>query len=298
VARILGIGIATLDIINSVEGYPAEDSEVRATHQRICRGGNATNTLVVLSQLGHRCAWAGVLADEPNARPILDDLARYSIDIQACRHLPHGRMPTSYILLNQRTGSRSIVHYRDLPEYRFADFCNIGLSGIDWLHFEGRNIDDTCRMLRHAHSHAPGITRSIEIEKPRPGIEQLFCHADLLLLSCHYAQSMGFTQPHELLQHVRRQAPQADLICAWGDTGAYGLTRTGDSLHSPAYPPPLLIDTLGAGDTFNAGIIHARLSGQHWAEALRFGCGIAGKKCGIMGLDRVASPFSNNPSPP
>ena len=69
-ARILGVGIATLDIINTVDGYPAEDSEVRAIHQRICRGGNATNTLVVLSQLGHRCAWAGVLADEPDG---LDD---------------------------------------------------------------------------------------------------------------------------------------------------------------------------------------------------------------------------------
>ncbi len=284
-ARILGIGIATLDIINTVDGYPAEDSEVRATHQRICRGGNATNTLVVLSQLEHRCAWAGVLSDEPEARLIRDDLARYEIDIQACRCLPHGKMPTSYILLNQRTGSRSIVHYRDLPEYRFADFCNMDLSGVDWLHFEGRNVDETCRMLHHAHICAPAIPCSIEIEKSRPGIEQLFRHVDLLLLSCHYAQSMGFTQPHAFLQHVRRQAPQADLICAWGDAGAYGLTRAGDSLHSPAYSPATLVDIIGAGDTFNAGVIHARVSGWGWAEALRFGCEIAGKKCGVVGLE-------------
>lgn len=284
-ARILGIGIATLDIINTVDGYPTEDSEVRAIHQRICRGGNATNTLVVLSQLGHRCAWAGVLADEPDTRPILDDLARYGIDTQACRQLPHGKMPTSYILLNQRTGSRSIVHYRDLPEYGFADFCSIDLCGVDWLHFEGRNVDDTCRMLQHAHRHAPGIPRSVEIEKPRPGIGQLFPQADLLLLSRHYAQSMGFIQPHEFLQHMHRQAPQADLVCAWGDAGAYGLTHAGAALHSPAYPPATLVDTLGAGDTFNAGVIHARVSGLDWDGALRFGCEIAGKKCGAMGLE-------------
>lgn len=285
VARILGVGIATLDIINTVDGYPAEDSEVRAIHQRICRGGNATNTLVVLSQLGHRCAWAGVLADEPNTRPILDDLARYGINIQPCRHEPHGKIPTSYILLNQRNGSRSIVHYRDLPEFRFTDFCNVDLDGVDWLHFEGRNVDETCRMLHHAHHQAPGIPRSIEIEKPRPGIEQLFQQADLLLLSRHYAQSTGFTQPQEFLQYMHRQAPQADLICAWGDAGAYGLTCAGDALHSPAYPPVTLVDTLGAGDTFNAGIIHARVNGWAWAETLRFGCEIAGKKCGVMGLE-------------
>jgi ketohexokinase len=64
--HILGIGIATLDIINSVDGYPAEDTEVRALRQQLRRGGNCTNTLAVLSQLGHRCAWGGVLAAEPN----------------------------------------------------------------------------------------------------------------------------------------------------------------------------------------------------------------------------------------
>ena len=181
----------------------------RATHQRLCRGGNVTNTLVVLSQLQHHYAWAGVLADELDAHLIRDDLAHYGIDIQACRYLPHGKVPTSYILLNQRTGSRSIVHYRDLPEYRFIDFCNIDLASFDWLHFEGRNVDDTCRMLHHAHTYAPAIPLSVEIEKSRPGIEQLFPHADLLLLSRHYAQSSGFTQPHEFLHHMRCQALMA-----------------------------------------------------------------------------------------
>ncbi len=293
-ARILGVGIATLDIINTVDGYPAEDSEVRAIHQRICRGGNATNTLVVLSQLGHRCAWAGVLTDESNARPILDDLARYGIDTHPCRHEPHGKIPTSYIVLNQRNGSRSIVHYRDLPEFRFADFCNVDLNGIDWVHFEGRNVDDTCRMLQHTHHHAPDIQRSVEIEKTRPGIEQLFLQADLLLLSRHYAQSAGFTQPQEFLQYMHRQAPQADLVCAWGDAGAYGLTRAGGVLHSPAYPPATLVDTLGAGDTFNAGIIHARVSGLDWDGALRFACEIAGKKCSVMGLALLHPIFTDN----
>ncbi len=284
-ARILGIGIATLDIINTVDGYPTEDSEVRATHQRICRGGNVTNTLVVLSQLGHHCIWAGVLVDEPDAVLIRNDLAHHKINIQACRQLSHGKTPTSYILLNQRNGSRSIVHYRDLPEYRFADFCNVDLSGIDWLHFEGRNVDETCRMLHHARTYAPTLPRSIEIEKPRVGIEQLFPHADLLLLSRHYAQATGFTQPHEFLLHIRNRAPQADLVCAWGDAGAYGLTRTGNVLHSPAFPPPTLIDTLGAGDTLNAGIIHARIGGQNWGDALHVGCKLAGKKCGMAGLE-------------
>ena len=59
-AHVLAVGVATLDIINEVESYPPEDGEVRALAQAIRRGGNASNTLVVLSQLGHSCEWAGV----------------------------------------------------------------------------------------------------------------------------------------------------------------------------------------------------------------------------------------------
>lgn len=72
-ARILTVGIATLDIVNQVSAYPAEDDEIRATAQTIRRGGNATNTAVVLSQLGHQVDWAGALVQQPNNAAITED---------------------------------------------------------------------------------------------------------------------------------------------------------------------------------------------------------------------------------
>ena len=80
-ATLLAIGIATLDIINTVDSYPEEDSELRALSQSQARGGNATNTLTVLSQLGHQCHWGGVLIDEADSQFILDDLALSNINI-------------------------------------------------------------------------------------------------------------------------------------------------------------------------------------------------------------------------
>src|SRR3569623_1786090 len=158
-ARILGIGTATLDIINRVDGYPAEDSEVRALAQRISRGGNCTNTLVVLSQLGHRCDWGGVLAEEPDAARITADLDSYHIGLAPVRRIARGKMPTSYIVVNQRNGSRTIVHYRDLPEYGYDDFAAIDLDGYHWLHLDGRHIADSLRMLEHAAARRAGAGR-------------------------------------------------------------------------------------------------------------------------------------------
>jgi ketohexokinase len=284
-AHILGIGIATLDIVNTVDGYPAEDAEVRAIAQQVRRGGNCTNTLVVLSQIGHRCTWGGVLVEEPDSRPILQDLNRRGIDLSAVRTLQQGKVPTSYITLNRRNGSRTIVHYRDLPEFSYEDFARIDLQKYHWLHFEGRNVSETQRILRRARELAPAIPRSVEIEKPRPDIEQLFEQADVLLFSRHFAAARGFTDPQRFLNSIEGESPNAVRVLAWGDAGAYALDRDGRLLHSAAYPPPQLIDTLGAGDTFNAGIIDALLRGDTLEAALHHACKFAGRKCGHEGLD-------------
>ncbi|RRQ22263.1 PfkB family carbohydrate kinase [Thiohalobacter thiocyanaticus] len=286
-ARILAVGIATLDIINQVDVYPPEDSEVRALAQRRVRGGNATNSLVVLSQLGHDCAWAGVLVDEPDAAPILAELDRYRIDYSHCRRLARGKMPTSYILHSRATGSRSIVHYRDLPEYDLEHFRRIDLETFDWVHFEGRNPEETEGMLRHLRTQRPDLAVSIEIEKPRPGIERLFPHADLLLFARDYAWAQGYADAAALLRGVAAQAPERDLVCAWGEAGAWALDRDGGEHHSPAFVPPRLVDTLGAGDTFNAAVIDARLHGEDWSASLTRACRVAGAKCGREGLHGV-----------
>jgi ketohexokinase len=282
-ARILAVGIATLDVVNTVERYPGEDSEVRAVSQRIARGGNATNTLAVLSQLGHRCAWGGVVADEPDGQRILADLAAHHIDVRACRHVAEGRSPVSYVTLSAASGSRSIVHFRDLPEFGFGDFTPIDLSGFDWIHFEGRNVADTARMLRHARS-LTDAPLSLELEKPRDGLDALLPLADVLLGSRALAAHFGFDAAAEFLHDLRRRAPRADLVCAWGADGAWALARDGAVHHGPAHPPRDMVDTLGAGDTFNAGIIDARLRGLDWPEALDAANRLAGRKCGQVGL--------------
>ncbi len=283
-ARILAVGIATLDIINSVTAYPAEDDEVRAVSQRLCRGGNATNSLTVLSQLGHQCHWAGVLADEPDARHIEADLQRHRINTAAVLRLKQGKVPTSYITHNLGNGSRTIVHHRGLPEYPFSQFQQIDLSQFDWLHFEGRNVAATRQMLAWAKQQAPDLPRSVEIEKQRDHIDTLFELADVLLFSRAFAQSQGHVDALSFLNTLQPQCGSTQLICAWGESGAWALNGQ-QALHSPAFPPPQLIDTLGAGDTFNAGIIDALIRGRGLGTALQSACRLAGQKCGYQGLE-------------
>ncbi|MBU3736908.1 MAG: ketohexokinase, partial [Methylobacterium sp.] len=156
-----------------------------------------------------------------------------------------------------------------------------------------RNVAELSKMLSRARQQYPALKVSLELEKPRDGIEGLFAQADLLICSRGFCRHHGFDNPQPFADWMRRQAPQAEVVVAWGESGAFGLEAGGGWLHAPACPPARVVDTLGAGDTFNAALIAARAAGQPLAVALDQACRLAGKKCGIAGFDLFGAPGSS-----
>lgn len=277
-SRILCVGVATLDIVNRVEAYPAEDSEVRASAQSQRMGGNAANTAIVLAQLGERVSWVGNL---PRSAALIDQtFARHGVDATHARRIADAVLPTSYILLSAQTGSRSIVHYRDMPEYCADDFATLDLDRFDWIHFEGRAVDQLGPMLRRARD-TTGIRISLEVEKPRPAIEALFDLPDLLLFSPDYARTKGYSDAQGLLGDLPRTVV---ATCTWGESGAWAVDRDGKQLHAAAPVLDQVVDTVGAGDAFNAAILHALAGGQSLERALHAAVALASAKCSRDGL--------------
>jgi ketohexokinase len=153
------------------------------------------------------------------------------------------------------------------------------------VHFEGRNVGEVEHMMHFARQHKPGLFVSLELEKLRDNIDALYPLADLLICSRHFAQQLGHTESQAFLSWMRQRASQACIIAAWGEQGAYGLGARDELCHAPAEPPLRIVDTLGAGDTFNAAVIDAALRKTSMRELLRTACNLAGKKCGHCGFD-------------
>lgn len=51
-------------------------------------------------------------------------------------------------------------------------------------------------------------------------------------------------------------------MCAWAEAGAAALGPDGVLVQSESFPPESLVDTLGAGDTFNAAVIYTLANGR------------------------------------
>ncbi|XP_005998753.1 ketohexokinase isoform X2 [Latimeria chalumnae] len=248
--RVLCIGLVCLDIISVVERFPEEDSDTRCLSQRWQRGGNASNSCTVLSLLGVPCAFMGSLAP--------------------------GRVA------------------ENLPDVTAEDFQKVDLSRYMWIHWEGRNASEQVKMIKRVEEHNAAlpveerISVSVEIEKTREELYQLFAHGDVVFISKDVARRFGFHSAPEALKGLYGRVKKgACLICAWADKGADALGPDGVLLHSDAFPPTALVDTLGAGDTFNASVIFCLSRGKSLQEALTFGCQTAGKKCGIQGYDGI-----------
>ncbi|KAM6407326.1 ketohexokinase isoform 2-T2 [Pluvialis apricaria] len=293
--RILCVGLVCLDIISVVEAYPAEDSDTRCVSQRWQRGGNASNSCTVLALLGAPCAFMGSLAPGHAADFVLADLQRYGVDVRHAVRWPAGRLPTSVVIASASRGTRTILHAGgNLPDVTARDFERVDLSQYKWIHWEARNAAEQAAMMQRVERYnrarpaAERVRTSVEVEKPREELLPLMGLGHVVFISKDLAQHFGYRSAPEALRGLRdRVQPGATLICAWAEAGADAVGPDGELVHSDAFPPETLVDTLGAGDTFNAAVIFALSAGKSLQDALTFGCRIAGKKCGIQGFDGI-----------
>ncbi len=293
-ANILGVGNAVLDTIFTVANHPTENQEIRAQNKTTSTGGNINNTLYVLSQLGHQCAICCSIATDFEAKQLLEGLHARSLSTQLVQTFIQGKTPSSFITINQKSGERTIVHYRDLPEISFEHFAKITIEDFDWLHFEGRNIKNLTGMINIAKTFLTYQPISLEVEKPREGIESLFEHVHLLIFSHHYAQEKGFSTGYTLLEHIQKQTPNTRLVCTWGEQGVWfaDINQHIQHINAEAIQP---IDTLGAGDTFNAALIHYLIQTNNLEQSVKQANTLAAKKCTQFGLDNLLHTINTPP---
>eukprot|EP00117_Sycon_ciliatum_P033566 scpid37739/ scgid25807/ Ketohexokinase; Hepatic fructokinase len=301
--RFLMTGIACLDIVNVCPRFPEEDEDMRAVGQEWRRGGNASNSSCVMCQLpGARCWLLSTLASDGFETEFVQrDLEQNGVKLDYCVRHDDCRLPTSYVVLSQATGSRTIVHYRKLPNLDFADFDRIPLEHFSWVHFEARNMTEVSKMIEKLTRHQQcqpdqRLTISVEVEKTRRETYPLMGMADVVFISKEVAQDLGrndaksaVVQLHSL--HCRKDAK---LICAWGSCGADGFSQSEGHVHCDAFPPESLVDTLGAGDTFNAGVLYGLESGASLFESIQLGCWLAGRKCGRLGVGNLLDGLSES----
>jgi sugar/nucleoside kinase (ribokinase family) len=108
--RVLFAGRTTLDVVYSLDQFPAEDTKVFARAMRAAPGGPATNAAITHALLGGRAVLMAAIGTGPWAAGVRGELDRLEIDVIDLAAGTAYETPLTTVLVNEQGATRTIVN--------------------------------------------------------------------------------------------------------------------------------------------------------------------------------------------
>jgi sugar/nucleoside kinase (ribokinase family) len=272
---LLVIGDANPDVLVSgaPETPPAGQAETLVDSGTLALGGSAAIAAHGAARLGLSTALVAMVGRDPAGDFVLDTLTAAGVDIGGCTR--HESLPTALtVCLNRPDGDRAILTAPGcLPHF--------GPEHVRMV--SARHVHSASYFLQprlaaglpdlFAAARAAGASTSLDTNddpagewRLAPGLPAV---CDLLLPN--EAEAVALAKARDLADAlVRLAAAGPTPVVKQGRGGA--VARSGDTITSARGPEVTPVDTVGAGDAFDAGFLAGRLTSGDLAEALALGC--------------------------
>lgn len=266
---------------------PTTNGPLRNVHSFERKAGGAEfNFAIGCARLGLDTGWISRLGKDEFGKFIRNFARGEGIDVSAVK-LVDG-YPTSLNFKEIREdGSGSTFYYRaDSPTKTLTeqtlDVDAIRQTKI--LHITGvfaaidpeKNLRLLKRAVTIAKDHGALVSFDPNIrlklwgrEKARQSLSQLLPYVDIILAGVEEAELLfGVSQPDQIVAACERYGISTVAI-KQGEKGAFGFMG-GISMTMPPRLPKKVVDTVGAGDGFDAGFIYGVLQGWSLDRTLNF----------------------------
>ncbi|HYX29707.1 MAG TPA: carbohydrate kinase family protein [Pyrinomonadaceae bacterium] len=288
----VGFGLNAVDHLLVVSEYPAFDTKTRFTSYEKAAGGQTASAMVALQRLGMQTAYAGRFGSDEAGRFGLLSLEYEGVNLEFAETIAGADNQVAFIIIEERTGERTIIWDRDdRLSYRAdeapIDFATCGRV----LHLDAHDPPACAVMARAAHPAGAIVTA--DIDNIYEGLPELLPLIDVLIGSSEFPERLtGISDLQSSIVEIKSRYGCTIVGATLGSRGAV-VYLNDQFIESPAFAVPGgCRDTTGAGDAFHAGFIYGMLRDEELETCMKLGNAVAALKCRALG-GRFALPTAD-----
>lgn len=274
---VIVIGELNVDIIlNNIGSLPEVGKEIIADYMEVTLGSSSAIFASNLSALGTKVAFIGKIGEDNFARVVIDSLNARNVD--TTHIIRSGKLNTGATIVLVYDQDRANITYPGaMYDLCLADIDFSFLSRARHMHFATCFMqpgikDDLPLLFRRAKE--TGLTTSLDAqwdpeEKWELPLESLLPYVDIFLPNIQEFKFL--TRSNSLEEGIGKIGPYSHFVVVKnGSDGAYGWDGS-RLFHQPAFVNSKVVDTVGAGDSFDAGFIRDFIRGKPFLACLETG---------------------------
>ena len=273
-------------VVPGVESLPAPGTEVETPVMETFVGGGAALFALGLAKLGLTPVFQGSVGRDMYGVYIRDLFRELGVDDCLLRDSEDKKTGISISFTNEK--DRCFLTYRGTNEglsLRHMDLSELpGARHVHVTGYEGRsNHAEYFDMLKKIKALGD-VTVSFDVGWDTSGewYEGIFDLLPLIdVLFMNETECAHYTRCENIEEGARRLAQKAGMaVIKLGKKGALAV-KNGEAVSLPTYDAKV-VDTTGAGDSFNAGFVYGFLRGLSLSDCLKCGNG-----CGSLSVTKL-----------
>jgi argininosuccinate lyase len=273
------IGNVNIDLLVwPVHGIPPPGAEHRVERIEVRLGGAAGVAGATLARLGTDPILVGCVGDDALGAAAIDELRNYGVDVRHVRSIPGAATGVSIAFEAPGRERSFLISVASLAAFEVSMVPDAALRASDVLFCGYFNLpsmrgDPTASLLRRVKD--AGGTTLLDTgwdhdgwpESTREEVRLLLPSVDVFLPNEAEAEGLtGESDPMTAALALTRMSG-GWVVAKLGEAGCLAVGPKGET-HRAAAPSVEVVDTTGAGDAFNAGLMGALGEGKGWRDAL------------------------------
>ena len=269
--NVLSVGGLTIDIVLRVDRLPGHDEKVLSSLIGRMPGGPQPNFACAASKLGLCVKSLAHIGSDEVGETVKADLVRHNVDTANVETVP-GETFTTIILLDS-TGEKAIIVVPSAKSNYRPTLVKQALRNINYMYIWPEPRDVFIELSRKAQANNVQVMIDVEDTacKGPDFVEAVLPFTDIA--SFNYGGFKAATGADSItsdkLRNLLKYGPHT-VVVTHGHKGAYAVTA-GEDAHHDGYNVPV-IDSTGAGDTFNAAFLVGTTLEYSLSERLAFAC--------------------------